>query len=283
MKSDLQLFIDGLICRRDQKSMGKYVLKSKFKRIRKNGMTIYKQDRKSEKVVIFLSGGAVLKFTHCLQKLVDLLSLKNCDVLVFENRETLNLTCVPNISEYIQSKNYTEVTIVGCSMGGVIGSHILSRLNNIEKKLICIDTPFRLCLTIIQAFEEGFCIWRPDIYSLYRHTIEIVEEEYNLFQITNFEQYRQFVFQHFGVDNYEFLSSMNPDIKNGKIISLFNEEDPIVIRHYSIPTVETYKQLLDNSSKFKEVRIKNHGPGHCTEWAYQDTSRRFIDQLRKFI
>lgn len=285
--------MDGLIVNKNAREIERYVLKSKFKRMRKNGMTVYKRGRKSDKVVVFLSGGAVLKFTNYIQKLIDDLHIKNADILVFENNDAFNLTCIPKIADILQTMDYKDLTIVGCSMGGVIGSHLMSALNHldIKKTLVCIDTPFHICSTIPQAFEQSFCVWRPDIYSLYKTTIEIVQEKYNysdIFKITNLEQYKQYVFLHFGIDNYEFLSSMNPDIKKCAVISLYNELDPVVIRRFNIPTVDAYKRLLDSSSTFQEVCIKSDGPGHCTEWASEATASEanrseFIRQLRKFI
>ncbi len=278
--------MDGLIVNKNAREIDKHVLKSKFKRIRKYGMTIYKQCRKSDKVVVFVSGGSVLRFTHYLQKLIDDLRIKNADILVFENQNAFNLTCIPKIATILQTMDYKDLTIVGCSMGGVIGSHLMSALNHldIKKTLVCIDTPFHICSTIPIAFEQSFCIWRPDIYSLYKTTIEIVQEKYNysdIFKITTLEQYKQYLSKHFGIDNYEFLSSMNPDKKKCAVISLYNDLDPVVIRRFNIPIVDAYKRSLDNSSTFQEVCIKSDGPGHCTEWASE--AKRFILQLRKFI
>lgn len=283
VKTDLQLLMDGLIINKQNKKLTGYILKSKFKRIRKNQMTIYKQNNHSKKVVVFFSGGAVLKFTHYLQKLVDDLSLRHCDVLVFEKLGHFNLTCIQGIANFLNNTNYTNIIIIGCSMGGVIGSHVLSKLDVITKRLICIDAPFHLYSVIPLAFENKQCIWRPDIYELYKHTIEIVQGYYifyDLFQITNLEQYKKYVSKHFDITDYEFASSMNPEIKNAEIISLYNLEDPVVIRSYSIPTVENYKKHLDNSCIFKEVCITYDGPGHCTEWV-SDASE-IIRQLRKY-
>ncbi len=167
---------------------------------------------------------------------------------------------------YIRRQNYKSLTIIGCSMGGVIGSHILSRLD-IKKKLICIDTPFCIYKTIPLVFEEHFCFWRPDIYSLYKYTIELVQGTYNyadIFNITNMKQYEEYLFLYFGITNYEFLSTMNPDIKNCTVFSFYNEEDPVVIRSFNY--VNHFISKLDNTSSFKEIKINDCGSGHCTEW-----------------
>ena len=287
-KSDLQLLMDGLICKKHQTAIEDHCLQTKFKRMRKKKMTIYKHDQKSDKVVIFLSGGAELKFTSYIQKLIDDLSLKNCDLLVFEKLSAFNLTYIQNIATILQTMGYSEITIIGFSMGGVIGSHVMSGLNHLDinKTLICVDTPFHIYSTIPLAFEQKNCIWRPDIYALYKSTIELVQPEYHLydvFKITTLEQYKQYISEHFGVTNYEYLSSMNPDIKNTTIISFYNEEDPVVIRHFNIPIVHHYLDNLDKSSSFKEVRIKHDGPGHCTEWMTERGAIQFVRQLRKFI
>ena len=155
-------------------------------------------------------------------------------------------------------------------MGGVIGSHILSRLDIEKKKLICIDTPFCIYKTIPIVFEQQFCFWRPDIYSLYKNTINLVQCSYNytdIFKITTMKQYDEYIFTHFGITNYEFLTTMNPDIKNCTIISFYNEEDPVVIRHFSIPIIQHFISKLDKTSNFKEIPINGCGTGHCTEWA----------------
>jgi hypothetical protein len=288
VKSDLQLFMDGMICKKNQTVIERHCLQTTFKRMRKKKMTIYKHDKKSEKAVIFLSGGVELRFASYIQKLIDDLSLKNCDILVFEKLSAFNLTYIQNIVAILQTMGYSEITIVGFSMGGVIGSHVMSGLNHldIKKTLICIDTPFHIHSTIPLAFEQNFCIWRPDIYVLYKNTVELIQPKYHyydVFQITTLEQYKRYNSEHFGVTNYEFLSSMNPDIKNAKVISFYNEEDPVVIRHFNIPIVDNYLDNLDKSSKFKEIRIKHCGPGHCTEWMTKRGARKFVRQLRIFI
>ena len=215
-KSDFQLFMDGLTINKHAREIEKHILKTRFKRIRKNGMTIYKQNRKSNTAVVFLSGGVVLQFTSYLQKLIDDLHIKNVDVLVFENKSAFNLTCVPNIIANLQS--YNNVTIIGCSMGGVIGSHVLAGLDK-QKKLICIDTPFCPNASTKEAFEKHFVIWRPDIYSLYQSAIRLAEGSYNyidVFKITTLRQYQQYLFDHFGMtaNDHDFYSSMNPNIKS---------------------------------------------------------------------
>jgi hypothetical protein len=284
MKTDWQLLMDGLFCKKKSDEIEKYIMKSMFKRISENGMIIYKRDNASAKAVVFLSGGTVLQFTHYLRKLNDDLRLKDADILVFENKKTLNLTCIPHITDNLQNSLYSDIIIIGCSLGGVIGSHILSRLYNKKTKLICIDTPFHIHSTIPQAFENKRCIWRPDIYSLYKHTIQLVQGTYNysdIFKIINLEQYKEYVYKHFGVNNYEFISSVNPNIKDCEIISLYNKKDPLVIRCYNVQVVEKYQSSLNISSTFKEVHIKYDGPGHCTEWT--DYNRKFVRQLKKFI
>ena len=281
MKSDLQMLMDGLFVQKQSDTIEGYILKSKFKRKLINGFTVYKQDRKSNKVVVFVSGGSVLTFTHYVQKLVDDLSLRHCDILVFEKLGHFNLTCIQGIADILQT--YSHITIVGCSLGGVIGSHVLSKLDGKTKRLICIDTPFHIYSSIPLICENKQCIWRPDIYELYKCTIDIVQESYSLtdlFQITNMKQYETYVSKHFGITNYECMSSMNPEIQNTEIISFYNEFDPVVVRSYSIPTVEKYKKKLDKSSTCKEVCIKYDYPGHCTEWA---TDRKIIRQLRKLF
>jgi hypothetical protein len=306
-KSDLELFMDGLTTNKHAREIEKHVLKNKFKRIRKNGMTIYKQNRKSNTAVVFLSGGVVLQFTPYLQKLIDDLHIRDRDILVFENKTAFNLTCMKQITRYLQKSDYNNVTIIGCSMGGVIGSHVLAGLNK-QKRLICIDTPFRPNESIKEAFEQHFVIWRPDIYSLYQSAIRLAEGSYNytdVFKITSIRQYQQYLFDHFGMtaNDHDFYSSMNPNINNGEIISFYNEEDPVCIRHISIQTVERYKRILDKTSSFKEVRIRYNGAGHCTEWISEATKSEatkseatkseatkseatkseFVRQLRKII
>ena len=269
MKTDLQMFMDGLHINKQNKKMDDYVMKTKLNTRNYKGMTVYYTHKKTDNVTLFINGGAVLKLTHYLQKLIDDLQIKN-NILVFENKTTLNLKCIGKMVSYIRRQKYKSLTIIGCSMGGVIGSHILSRIDIEKKKLICIDTPFCIYNTIPEVFEEQICFWRPDIFALYKLTIELVQGSYNytdIFKITTMKQYEEYIFTHFGITNYEFLSTMNPNIKGCKIISFYNEEDPVVIRSFSIPTVQHFIKHLDNTSNFKEIKINDCEPGHCTEWA----------------
>jgi hypothetical protein len=185
----------------------------------------------------------------------------------------------------LNNTDYSKITIVGCSVGGIVGSHILSKVDKTNKKLICIDSPFNLYASTLEAYEKQFVIWRPDIYVLYRETMELVQKDiYNytdVLKITSMAQYMEYVSKHFGITDYKHLSAINPNIQNCEIISFYNEYDPVLIRHVGVPTVQSFSSRLDKSSTFKEYRIRCDVPGHCTEWLNDNST--FIRQLKKII
>ena len=82
MKTDSQMFMDGLYVNKQNKKMDDYVMKTKFNTRNYKGMTVYYTHRKTDNVTLFISGGAVLKLTQYLQKLIDDLQIKN-NILVF--------------------------------------------------------------------------------------------------------------------------------------------------------------------------------------------------------
>jgi hypothetical protein len=282
---NIQLLRDGLFVNKQNQMFSGYKFKTRMTETKYKSLIIYTKCQNCKTAVLFISGGIKMNLVHYIQQFIDEIDIRDKDLFVPDNVTQFNLCLIGELTKFVKTRivgTYDKLIIIGFSMGAVIGSHVLAKLVGINKQMICIDSPF--CISeMLENISKSFSIWRPDIFSLYKYTIQLTGQEYtykNIFDITNLAEYEQFLKTYFGFTNYRYWSTMNPLLRNCKITYLYNKLDPIVMHRENRIHRKRYRRKLDKSVKWCQYKIDYDKPGHCTEWV---DDGRIIHQLRKFI
>jgi hypothetical protein len=143
----------------------------------KQDLTIYKcGNLESKKIILVFSGAYRLTYDSYLQKTVeDLLSKKwiknNYQIIVIEKLDNLGIMMYKDVSKYLIKLNdkikITDLIMLGFSSGGVVASHIMALLKDLEfkKTIITYDTPYHV-LDNVLSFEKNWFL-RTDFYFYY--------------------------------------------------------------------------------------------------------------------
>lgn len=259
-KNDCELlfFFMGVMVVWQHLSMSSYSSKYVWtkRKVDECGSYVYKSSKSDKsnaktKMVVFLSGGAQLKFNYFIQKwLDDLIGIfhldESHDIFVYENLTNLNYKCIDFISAWLSRKcgSYEEIVVCGLSNGGCIGSHVVSSLEDVKcnVKLITIDS-------IINMFEmikyyEGFKFYRPDIVGCYMttyfHSLSHTHlyNKLNLFDVflnTNRKQGLLYFEKMYDLDpkTLRYITTMNLDFllrDHTRMVNIYSHYDPITIR-----------------------------------------------------
>lgn len=125
-----------------------------------------------KKLVLLVSGLYYQQYNPYMEKVyLDL--YKNKQVrekymfMIYEDRGKSNFRIADDISQYLEKVvgkyNLDELVIFGFSAGGIVASHIMSRMKHvaIEKKIITYDCPFNICNMLLSQYNHYS---RLDIY-----------------------------------------------------------------------------------------------------------------------
>ncbi len=275
--------IYGLFTTNDNSCLNSHTSTTKYRVFKWNNLVVYKSKYKPacSDTVVLLSGGFTLELTGYMRKFIDDMKFE-CDVYVCENIDAYNMLCISDIASFIDSLDYNHVTVIGFSMGGVVGSHVLTQTRQTKATLVTIDTPF----DIIKGSElfEGFKLWRMDMLYLYHPAVKkcITANCFDFLTTTTFSDYADFICKHYKMSRkrFLFLNRMNPDLRNCKIISLNTIHDPIVIKSYNQTAIDEWRRTLHVTSTFTNCDFNTLQPGHCTVWNQPHNSLIVCDQIR---
>ena len=276
--------ICGLCASSDHSNISSYTSNTKYRVLKRNNLTIYKSKHKPVRsdAVVLLSGGCTLEFCAYIRKFIDDMKFE-CDVYVCENKETYNMLCVNDIANFIDSLDNSHVTIIGFSMGGVLGSHALAQTRRTKSTLITIDTSFNFVRGAHDVYDN-FKVWRPDILKLYHIAVKNCKTAnwFDYLTTLTFDGYADFICKHYKLSREHFLSvnKMNPDIRNCKIISFNTIHDMVLIPSYNQTYIDEWRQKLHDTSTFTHCYFDTIQPGHCTVWCQPHNSLIVCDQIR---
>ncbi len=261
--------------------------------------------KNNKKALLFLTGGAQLKFSYYIKKLVDdLIEFQNIekeyDIFVFENTREINYLCVDYISNWMERyicPKYTHITICGLSNGGSIGSHVMSNIisrkinQHIKFKLITIDSIFYMCDFLKK--NENNIFFRKDIWLAYwitfYHSLNHTHLQSNLelTDIFNSKDYQSFliIFERmYGIDKKIFRkkSTMNLNIgDNCDIVNIYSKNDPIVEAELN----EKY-YIKQQKKGMVQTNIKNvpfNMVTHNTQMVTEKSSKKFCKLFVKYL
>lgn len=120
--------------------------------------TTYRTQRGKKRVILFLSGGYCLEYHFYIKKTMHDLEktypsiMANYELICYEQPGKSTFTTIDDVCGYIRYLNadvggIEELILFGFSAGGVVASHIVSRLTDLtycKKKIITYDTPYQV-------------------------------------------------------------------------------------------------------------------------------------------
>ena len=281
---EIEQIIYGLCAISDYSNIISYTSTKKYRIFKQNNLTIYKSKYKSacSDAVILLSGGFVLEFASYIRKFIDDMKFE-CDIYVCENKDTYNMLCINDVANFIDSLDYNHVTIVGFSMGGVLGSHALAQTRHIKTTLVTIDTPFNITRSGPDIYDN-FKIWRIDIMFLYHVAVKQCKTEnyFDFLTTLTFDGYAEFIYKHYKMsrERFLFVNKMNPNLRNCKIISFNTIHDMLVVTCNNQIHIDEFRRTLHNTSTIIHCNFDTFQSGHCTVWNQSHNSLIVCNQIR---
>ena len=136
--------------------------------------TTYRTQRGKKRVILFLSGGYCLEYhfyikktMHDLEKMYPSI-MANYELICYEQPGKSSFTAIDDVCDYIRNLNadvggIEELILFGFSAGGVVASHVVSRLSDLtffRKKIITYDTPYHVHMNV-DSFKHNW-LYRAD-------------------------------------------------------------------------------------------------------------------------
>ena len=280
---EAELLLYGLVALPDIIRLNSYKSNTEFQKSQFGSLTVYSlRSSQTNKSVLLVSGADRLEFHGYMRKFVDDMNF-DCNVYCCENLNAYNMLCIDEMAAFVKSLGKVQLTIIGFSLGGVIGSHIGSRLNQ-RTKLITVDTPYNITSSCLDYYDN-FRFWRLDVFCLYwqavAHSGSMDIRDWC--DATSLRGYALFIKRKYGISYKEFkrLNRMNPHLKNCRIISIYSCRDPLVYRPIHLDILAKFRLDLDPSSSYEEYEYSY--PSHCSVMACGRCNQSFYEQIKSFF
>jgi len=283
IRMEAELLLYGLVAFPDIIGLNFYSSKTDFKKSQFGSLTVYSSGSyPTKKSVLLVSGADRLEFHGYIRKFVDDMNF-DCNVYCCENLNNYNMLCIDEMVAFVKSLGKVQLTIIGFSLGGVIGSHIVSRLNQ-RTKLITVDTPYNFPESSLNHYDN-FRYWRIDIIGLYWQAVaHSGSMDYRDWcDATSLRGYALFIERNYGISYKEFkrLNRMNPHLTNCRVISVYSCRDPLVYRPIHRDILAKFRLDLDPSSSYEEHEYSY--PSHCSVMACNRCNQSFYEQIRSYL
>jgi pimeloyl-ACP methyl ester carboxylesterase len=281
---ELERLLKGAMTLPDMNFLKRYISPTKYEVSKYMNLTVHKRSAKRSHngAVLLISGGSRLDFAKYAQKFADDLD-HDCDLYICTNCNTINILCVDELASFVKQLGSVPLTVIGFSMGGVIGSHVLARAGR-KATLITIDTHFSWPTSVCEY--EDFFWYRIDRVFYWMTAINSLDFNFSdLREVTSFDGYAKFIERRYGLSRDECirLNSMNPNMRNCHVASFYLREDVMIHRKSHLPVVGNFRRNLHKSSTFAEHEISLSCPGHCTSMVKPENSRILCRQIRKCL
>ena len=259
---------------------------------------IYKSNTTSKRILFIVSGSYITTFDVYIKKLIiDLRQnyaniINEYEIIVFEKLDKSSITIYEDVAQYLHNLHKTaefdDLTIMGFSSGGVVASHIMHLMEDIqcEKKIITYDTPWQVKDNVI-SFQTNL-IYRIDLlffiivhniysnhynYSDIRHVLDIYNSGFwsgnGAHQLVDIIQ----KVHHFTDEEMYAVTGFNfGQTPETKVINIFCENDPFINRDTHIKFVNKNLDKLN----FKLTNHKKDSIGHCSDMSLDN---RYLDEV----
>ncbi len=245
--------------------------------------TIYRATPRSNKVILFVSGAFCLELHIYISKIMNDILLHYPDIasqyelICFEKKDTSSIVMYDDVAYFIETIHkeiqLEELILIGFSSGGVISSHILSRLNHIscKKLLITYDTPWQIrdnvkSFSFNRYYRIDFIFYLYVYLTYQRHyNYEEIKKWVNYDKWTNGYEELVSMIQHihqFDDETFDLLTGFNYNLSEDvKVVNIYHEYDPLVVRKSHDVFYEKNKSRIVFQNHF----ICKKKIGHCSD------------------
>lgn len=281
---ETELLLYGLFSVTDIISVQIYTGRTQFTKSTFENLTVYSRLHPgSKRNVLLISGGCRLEFHPYMQKFVDDMDFP-CNVYICENMNTYNMLCIPELVAF--ANTLRRLTVIGFSMGGVIGSHVIAQANRRDSTLVTVDTPYNMPLSALQLYDN-FRLYRIDIIGLYWPAVLFSGSTClkDWMTTTNIRGYAAFIERTYGISYADFLrlNTMNPNLNNCRVISFYSSRDPLVYRPAHLDILDGFRKKLPTSSTFEEHEFAVSRPAHCSVMVNDRNSGIICKQIKDVV
>jgi hypothetical protein len=245
--------------------------------------------KSDKKILVFLAGGVEFKYTNYIDQTIYNLRKYDFPCFVYENMHKLSFKSDEYIAEWIRKmlcQQYPdkEIILIGFSIGGTIGSHIIghltkSHLPNINR-LITYDTPHSLNKSLKMVGQNWLLRFDIVVSYLFKQVFERLYGHLKNKISTTFWQ------------GYKYIKSTSyyvfDENNENKSLDMFykivnmNYKLPYYIKMYNIHStkdlfIDYYqnKRLItdvSNNIDYEIILVDYHEPSHCSDMYYNDNS-----------
>jgi hypothetical protein len=226
------------------------------------------KNKHNKKAILFLAGSCVLNVpTYMLKSIDDLIKYHNIDktydLYIFNNDKTINLLCIDEISSFLKTLDYEEVTIVSFSLGCNLLSHALKNISHSQTKYngICVNPLLNLPRALYITEKEASII-RTDIGIYYVDLYKTLNGNSNFFNIFNRRDFYKFIKERLNIDKkqHDKLTKFTFDMPNTNIHIIHSPADPLLIFTENNKYIEQKKnQQTCNIKHYYQEELT-----HCT-------------------
>jgi len=260
------------------------------------------QHTKKKNLLLFISGAYNLEVHPYIIKTMDDIESylphisDTYDMICYENKNISSIIIYDDVAQFIQklhdAANATdthppEIVLIGYSAGGVVASHIMSRIKHLPAtfKLITYDTPWQIrdnvdafskymfyrvdAIFFYKVYLTYLWHYNADQFAPYMKSLHVgykwngANEMFDL--IKNIHQYDDIEFY----KNTGFNFDQSPTLK---VINIYHQYDPLIFRSAHNLFYENHKDNIHFENHF----IEQKSAGHCSDMAF---SLKYLDIL----
>ena len=268
-------------------------------------LTFYTNENNiSKKHIYVFDGGFNMSFTEYQKKLIedfvklDKDFLNKYKIFIFHKEDACSLIIYDMLSNFIisNSKECKNIIFIGFSGGGVVSSHVMTKLKDIKcsKKIITYDSPYNVVENV--SLFRNYYLLRLDTI-MYKIVENVYKNHYNYNKIKDiinrfkikkptsfFKYYNDFIELVMNVHNYNdeellYRSTFNfKQDKNTKIVNIYSTNDPVLFYKESINFILKKCDKKDINIEF----IEKKSIGHCSDFAFfNNNSSLLLNQIKK--
>lgn len=247
-------------------------------------------NKDDKKILVFLAGGVEFRYTSYIDQTIYNLRKYNFPCFVYENFHKLSFKSDKYIAEWIRNnlcEKYPdkEVILIGFSIGGTIGSHIIGHLTKTQlpniNRIITYDSPHSLNKSLKLCMKNW--ILRFDIFVAYLYSLVFNKLYGYLKERTKITFWGGYNFikdtAHYVFDEKNENKSLDTFYK---IVNM-NYNLPYYIKMYNINSTNDIfidynhnKKIINdvnNKINYEIIVVDYHEPSHCSDMYYNDNSQ----------
>lgn len=244
--------------------------------------TTYRTQRGKKRVILFLSGGYCLEYHFYIRKTMRDLEktypsiMANYELICYEQPRKSTFTTIDDVCGYIRDLNadvggIEELVLFGFSAGGVVASHIVSRLTDLsscKKKIITYDTPYQVHMNA-DSFKHNW-LYRVD-FALFRKVYDVYlkyAEPHNLTDVWWNSGSPRMTKMVMDVEGWTFdemyeRTGFNFDLgADVSVYNIYSVNDPIV--RWDL----TRAYIGANDVRCSMKNVEKDTVGHCSDMAF---------------